>query len=73
MAALLLAALPALAQAPQQKPSIMLIVADDLGYGDTGPYDGGEGRPVLYEHQLHEGASAEPAAAGLHRQIDVQE
>jgi arylsulfatase len=45
MAALLLAALPAPAQAPQQKPSIMLIVADDLGYGDTGPYDGGEGAP----------------------------
>jgi arylsulfatase A-like enzyme len=49
-AALLLATLPgsgvspAQAQAPSQKPNIMLIVADDLGYGGTGPYGGGEGR-----------------------------
>ena len=35
------------AQAPppaQQKPNIMLIVSDDTGYGDLGPYGGGEGR-----------------------------
>ena len=36
---------PALAQAPQQqKPNIVLIVSDDTGYGDLGPYGGGEGR-----------------------------
>src|SRR4030095_1233869 len=32
---------PALAQ---QKPNIVLIVSDDTGYGDLGPYGGGVGR-----------------------------
>jgi len=44
LAALLvgLCAVPALAQ--QSKPNIILIVSDDTGYGDLGPYGGGEGR-----------------------------
>ncbi|MFL5163586.1 MAG: arylsulfatase, partial [Microvirga sp.] len=29
-------AVPAFAQAPQQKPNIVLIVSDDTGYGDLG-------------------------------------
>src|SRR5512137_2898748 len=37
-----LATLPALAQ--QAKPNIPFIVSDDTGYGDLGPYGGGEGR-----------------------------
>ncbi|MBD2746637.1 arylsulfatase [Microvirga sp. BT688] len=37
-------AVPAVAQAPQQKPNIVLIVSDDTGYGDLGPYGGGPGR-----------------------------
>ncbi|AUM11414.1 arylsulfatase [Ketobacter alkanivorans] len=38
---LCLGALPGLAMA---KPNILLIVSDDTGYGDLGPYGGGEGR-----------------------------
>ena len=28
----------------QAKPNILFIVSDDTGYGDLGPYGGGEGR-----------------------------
>ncbi|MGW8186090.1 MAG: arylsulfatase [Desulfobacterales bacterium] len=35
--------LPGLVQAAD-KPNILLIVSDDTGYGDLGPYGGGEGR-----------------------------
>jgi len=41
-AALVLAAHPAIAA--DKKPNILLIVSDDHGYGDSGPYGGGEGR-----------------------------
>jgi hypothetical protein len=37
-------AVPTFAQAPQQKPNIVLIVSDDTGFGDLGPYGGGIGR-----------------------------
>ncbi len=40
---LLAAFLPGLALA-QGKPNILFIVSDDTGYGDLGPYGGGEGR-----------------------------
>lgn len=42
LAALLCAAGPTFAQS--SKPNILLIVSDDTGYGDLGPYGGGEGR-----------------------------
>jgi arylsulfatase A-like enzyme len=42
-AAISLTASPAFAQ-QQTKPNILLIVSDDTGYGDTGPYLGGEAR-----------------------------
>ena len=32
------------AQAADKKPNILFIVSDDTGYGDLGPYGGGEGR-----------------------------
>ncbi|MEP5513574.1 MAG: sulfatase-like hydrolase/transferase, partial [Bauldia litoralis] len=35
---------PALAQSDDSKPNILLIISDDTGYGDTGPYLGGETR-----------------------------
>ncbi len=39
-----LMALCGLAQAQSSKPNILLIVSDDTGYGDLGPYGGGVGR-----------------------------
>ena len=33
-----------LAAQTAEKPNIILIVSDDFGYGDSGPYGGGEGR-----------------------------
>ncbi|MEZ5592844.1 MAG: arylsulfatase [Gammaproteobacteria bacterium] len=41
-AILLLGSLSALAQ--ESKPNIILIVSDDTGFGDLGPYGGGQGR-----------------------------
>jgi arylsulfatase A-like enzyme len=43
LGALLMAIAPGFAFAAP-KPNILLIVADDVGYGDLGPYGGGEGR-----------------------------
>jgi arylsulfatase A-like enzyme len=41
-AALMTVSLPASAQ--QQRPNIIMIVSDDTGLGDLGPYGGGQGR-----------------------------
>lgn len=35
---------PSPAPAPAQKPNIIMIISDDTGYGDLGPYGGGAGR-----------------------------
>jgi arylsulfatase A-like enzyme len=43
LVALLVAIAPGFAIA-QSKPNILLIVSDDTGWGDLGPYGGGEGR-----------------------------
>ena len=36
--------LSGVAHAQDSKPNILFIVSDDTGYGDLGPYGGGEGR-----------------------------
>ena len=40
----LVGAASASAQEPQQKPNVVFILADNVGYGDLGPYGGGEVR-----------------------------
>lgn len=35
---------PTTAMAASSKPNVLFIVGDDVGYGDLGPYGGGEGR-----------------------------
>jgi len=44
LGAAIAASVPAMAQVPAKKPNILFIVSDDTGYGDLGPYGGGEGR-----------------------------
>ena len=47
--ALLLAMAPSCAQA-QSHPNILFIASDDTGYGDLGPYGGGDGRGMPTPH-----------------------
>ena len=46
MACAMFVGLPAFAQLPQRpqekKPNVVFILADNVGYGDLGPYGGGE-------------------------------
>jgi arylsulfatase A-like enzyme len=53
-ALVLAGAAPSSAQAPQQKPNVVFILADNVGYGDLGPYGGGElrGAPTPRIDQL---------------------
>jgi arylsulfatase len=40
----MVAAAGSVASAKGSKPNILFIVSDDTGFGDLGPYGGGEGR-----------------------------
>ena len=53
VAAMMVASGPASAQ-QQQKPNVVFILADNVGYGDLGPYGGGElrGAPTPRLDQL---------------------
>lgn len=52
----LLATLPALAQAARPQPNIVLIVADDLGYGDLGCFGSSRNRTPHLDRMAAEGA-----------------
>ena len=57
--------------AQQNKPNVVFILADNVGYGDIGPYGGGElrGAPTPRIDQLaREGLrlTQYPGRAGLH-------
>lgn len=43
VSAIVMLGTPAVAQQPQ-KPNVVFILADNVGYGDLGPYGGGEMR-----------------------------
>jgi Sulfatase len=53
VAAVTVASAPTAAQQPQ-KPNVVFILADNVGYGDLGPYGGGElrGAPTPRIDQL---------------------
>ena len=68
----------ALPAAPQQKPNVVFILSDNVGYGDLGPYGGGElrGMPTpnadrlaregLRPHAIPRGALMHPVARRPH-------
>ena len=72
-----LMALGGLAQGAQTaKPNILFIVSDDTGYGDLGPYGGGEGRgeqPVDHRRlPLEEGFAVEGQGQATEHQAGDQ-
>jgi arylsulfatase A-like enzyme len=41
------------AMAQEKKPNVVFILADNVGYGDLGPYGGGELRSAPFAQPLH--------------------
>jgi arylsulfatase len=61
-------------QAADKKPNIITIISDDFGYGDAGPYGGGEGRgmPTPSLDRMAKEGMAKPVKSpqiGVQRQL----